>query len=96
MSLHTILHRKCDKYCHANTAGGGLRTRYEKQWRSACRSGMARARPTLDDHFPLVGAEDGAHHVGDRARGWFAEDVAAAIWGVTTRAAGRDVVYGYG
>ena len=55
---------------------------------------MARARPTSDDHFHLVGAEDGAHHVGDRARGWFAEDVAAAICGVTTRAAGRDVVYG--
>ncbi len=31
------------------------------------RGGLARAKPASDRHFPLVGAEDGAHHVGDLA-----------------------------
>jgi len=58
---------KCDKYCHGATVGIGATTRYGMEWRSACTIGMARGRPISDGHFPLVGAEDGAHHVGDLA-----------------------------
>ena len=35
---------------------------------------MARARPITDGHFPLVSAEDGAHHVGDLAEGGLGAD----------------------
>jgi len=58
---------KCDKYCHPTTVGRGVTTRYGMEWRSACTSGMSRAKPISDGHLPLVGAEDGAHHVGDLA-----------------------------
>ena len=69
---------KCDKYCHPTTVGRGVTTRYGMEWRSACTSGMARARPVSDGHFPLVGAEDGAHHAGDLAeRGVDERDVPA-------------------
>ena len=44
--------RKCDKYCHATTAGRGVTTRYGMEWRGACTSGMARAKPISDGHFP--------------------------------------------
>jgi len=32
---------------------------------NAYQRGLARTRPISDGHFPVVGAEDGTHHVGD-------------------------------
>jgi len=58
---------KCDKYWHPTTVGRGVATRYGMEWRSACTSGMARVGSISDSDFPLVGAEDGAHHAGDLA-----------------------------